>query len=97
MDMKFYVTITLEMPFGDEENKNLEEIKIVDVAHTPPPFKATGDVKHQNSVIVGKKTTAGGQTVKETPKQSETKEVAIPEGVGPDELKDIDVQRNLWS
>ena len=101
-DHKFYVTVYLNMPIGSEENKNLEEIKIIDVAYTPPPFKSAsgGPPKVAQEVSVGKSTGGRKKTVKKVENVGEVKEpgeVKVPQGVGKDEIEDPDVQRNLWS
>jgi len=88
---------------NDEENKNLEEVKIIEVAYTTPPFKSasgsvyskpapskSGSTKKKPAAPESKKTSTAS---KATPK----KDVEIPEGIGVDEIKDPDVQRNLWS
>lgn len=91
----------MDMP-TDEENKNLEEIKIIDVAYTAPPFKsATG-----GAPSTAAKTTAAksGSTTKNSIKKSgggggapSNKSTEIPQGIGKDEIAEPDVQRNLWS
>lgn len=96
---KFYTTIFMDMP-TDEENKNLEEIKIIDVAYTAPPFKsAAGGAPN----TAAKTTTKSGSTKKNSIKKSgggvapSNKSTEIPQGIGKDEINEPDVQRNLWS
>lgn len=101
-DHKFYVTITVDMPMGEEEKKNLEEIKIIDVAYTAPPFKSSsgGPVERPKASTEKKSTGGAGKKSTKQPASAGAKpksEVEVPEGVGPDEIKDPDVQRNLWS
>ena len=62
-DHKFYVTIWLDIPMN-EEKKNLEEIKIIDIAYVAPPFKsATGGDGggHSDSSQPKKKSEGGSQ------------------------------------
>lgn len=91
------------MPLGNEENKDLEEIKIIDVAYTAPPFKSASGgapkVAAEQSVSKGgadrKKTVR--KVAGETEEAKDPSSVPIPQGVGKDEIADPDVQRNLWS
>lgn len=100
MDQKFYVTIWMDMPVGQEENKNLEEIKVIDVAYTAPPFKSASGGAPEQPKSAGKKAAApskGGKKPAASEGTGDKKDVPIPEGIGQDEIKDPDVQRNLWS
>lgn len=100
-DNKYYVTVFLDMPMGDGNGEDLGEISIIDVVYTAPPFKSAtgGAVRPQAN-----SKPAGGAQRKATVKQAarnedeeESKSTGIPKELGPDEIKDPDVQRNLWS
>jgi hypothetical protein len=94
----------MDMPMG-EEGKNLEEIKIIDVVYTAPPYKSsTGGVPKAASKAPASKAPASKsrKSTKKSIKKSDDgvpdkKNVEIPLGIGPDEIKDPDVLRNLWS
>lgn len=96
---KFYVTTWMDMPMN-EENKSLEEIKMLDVAYTAPPFKSAGAAKTKPAAkgkpaaSTAKSTGGGAAPSKNVAKSGK---VEIPEGIKADEIKDPDVQRNLWS
>mmetsp|Transcript_32661 Transcript_32661/g.32023 ORF Transcript_32661/g.32023 Transcript_32661/m.32023 type:complete len:101 (+) Transcript_32661:1294-1596(+) len=91
-DYKFYVTIYSDI----QSEEAMNEIKIVEAAYIPPPFKsATGGSPKK----FRRSTTTRRQTIKEAAVENEEakRSVKIPEGIGIDEIKDPDVQRNLWS
>ena len=92
-DHKFYVTVYSDM----QTDEDIEELTIVDVAYIPPPFKSAsgGAPQRFRRTTVTRRTTirnSVADTEEEPPKK-----VAIPDGIGPDEIKEPDVQRNLWS
>lgn len=104
MKNKFYVTLWLDMAMNDEENKNLDEIKIVEVAYTAPPFKAASGAAPQGKQAAGKAPVGGGQKkpptdgkAKAKPNGGEKREVLIPAGIKAEEIKDPDMKYNLWS
>ena len=99
-DKKFFVSWWMDIPIGDEK-RNLEEVKITEIVYTAPPFKVKASTMVEESEeesdeeIKDKKS-----SVKKSPTKKKTvvkKTVEIPEGVMADEIKDPDVQRNLWS
>lgn len=96
-DHKFYVTVFVDMPMGEEENKNLEEVKIMDVAYTAPPFKsATGGAVEKKSAKTKQNT--GGKGGQQPAKGVESKkDVSVPAGISAEEIKDPDIKNNLWS
>jgi hypothetical protein len=89
----------MDMPMG-EEGKNLEEIKIIDVVYTAPPYKSsTGGVpKAASKAPASKSRKSTKKSIKKSDDEvPDKKNVEIPLGIGPDEIKDPDVLRNLWS
>ena len=61
-DHKFYVTIWLDIPMN-EEKKNLEEVKLIDIAYLAPPFKtaSTGESGGHSDAGQSKKSPEGGK------------------------------------
>lgn len=100
-DYKFYVTVYIDNPLGDDGG-NLEEVKLIDVAYTAPPFKSASGgapqpAKKAKPAATRKKTVKKQSAPGRDDNEEESKDVPIPEEIGPDEIKDPDVQRNLWS
>lgn len=91
-DHKFYVTI-----FSDLQSEEaLNDLKIVDAAYIPPPFKSAeggAPKKFRRTTVTRRETMREAAAENEEAKQN----IPIPEGVGADEIKEPDVQRNLWS
>lgn len=88
-DHKFYVTVTSDM----QTDEDIDEIKIVDVAYIPPPFKSADGGAPKKF----RRTTVTRKTLRQSTKVAAPKKVEIPPGIGEDEIKEPDVQRNLWS
>lgn len=82
---KFLVTVWLDTPL-ENISKNIQEVSLLDIVYTPPPFKG-------EAVIVPKQTP---EAKEDAQKKGQSKD-ALPQGVFADEIKDPDVQRNLWS
>jgi hypothetical protein len=104
-DHKFYATVSLDMPLEGDNNDD-GELQVLEIVYTAPPFKSAtgGPVKPQAANAPAKgnkqkgsvKKTAKGESDEEEEKKPIGK-AAVPAGIGPDEIKDPDVQRNLWS
>lgn len=93
------------MPLDGEGNDD-GELQVLEIAYTAPPFKSAsgGEVKPQVGKAPEKGNKQKGSVKKKTKDESDDEEekkpagkVAVPAGIGPDEIKDPDVQRNLYS
>mmetsp|Transcript_2066 Transcript_2066/g.2334 ORF Transcript_2066/g.2334 Transcript_2066/m.2334 type:complete len:197 (-) Transcript_2066:87-677(-) len=88
-DHKFYVTVSSNM----QTDEDIDEVKMVDVAYIPPPFKSAEGGAPKKF----RRTTVTRKSMRQSIAAAAPAKVAIPEGVGQDEIKEIDVLRSLWS
>jgi len=90
-DKKFYVTVFSDL----QSEEGLEEIKLIDTTYIAPPFKSAsgGSPEKFRKTSVTRRATIREASVKAHSKN----DIPIPEGIGADEIKEPDVQRNLWS